>query len=95
MASIDLKKDEPGLLGLAEKIQAPFRTYQARELLELEGEFTESAFVARTTGVGNVCERAALKSVSETAAGGRIICGKQVVSGVTVALAEETWKGIL
>lgn len=95
IASISLKKEEPGLLWLAEEMGAGFRTYEAGELALVGGEFRESPFVARITGIGNVCERAALKSVSETKSGGRLICGKQVISGVTIALAEERWKGTL
>lgn len=33
--------------------------YTAEELLELPGEYEDSAFVRRMTGVGNICERAA------------------------------------
>ncbi len=95
IASIALKKEEPGLLWLAEEMGAGFRTYEAGELALVEGEFRESPFVAQVTGIGNVCERAALKSVSESKYGGGLICGKQVISGVTIALAEERWKGTL
>lgn len=95
IATIDLKKQEPGLLGLARGLGTCFRTYEARELAEVDGEFQESSFVAQVTGIGNVCERAALKSAGENGARGKLICGKQVISGVTIALAEETWKGTL
>lgn len=95
IASIDLKKQEPGLLWLARRLGTSFRTYEAGELAEVEGHFQESPFVARITGIGNVCERAALKSAGETGARGTLICEKQVSGGVTVALAEETWKGTL
>ena len=93
VASIDLKKEEEGLLQLARQLQAPFLVYGPDVLADVEGAFEESPFVAQITGVGNVCERAALKSVSETEGGGRLICPKQILDGVTVALAEESWKG--
>lgn len=89
VASIDLKQDEKGIVELAEYFQVPFGTYSAQELLRVPGEFGESDFVAKVTGVGNVCERAALLSSK----GGKLICPKQVYSGMTVALAEENWKG--
>lgn len=89
VASIDRKRDEEGILKLAEYFHVPFHTFSARELSEVMGRFEESSFVAEVTGVGNVCERAAFLS----AKGGQIICPKQIDSGVTVALAEENWKG--
>ena len=95
VATIDLKKDEEGLLQLSRQLQVPFLACESLDLADVEGEFEESPFVARVAGVGNVCERAALKSVSLTRRGGELICRKQVVNGVTVALAEESWKGIL
>lgn len=93
IASIDLKKEEPGLLYLSRRLGVPFCTYSREALAGVEGDFQESDFVASVAGVGNVCERAALRSVSDTENGGRIICKKQVVDKVTVALAEEWWKG--
>ena len=44
LASISLKKDEPGLNALAEEWKIPFITYTEEELKEVEGEFTPSAF---------------------------------------------------
>jgi len=60
VASIDRKRDEEGILKLAEYFHVPFHTFSARELSEVMGRFEESSFVAEVTGVGNVCERAAL-----------------------------------
>ena len=60
LASIDIKKEEPGLLALAEKMGIPFETFSSEELLAVKGEFTASSFVSRTVGVDNVCERSAL-----------------------------------
>ena len=95
IASIDLKKQEQGLVYLSRRLKAPFCTYEAGVLAALEGDFQESGFVASVAGVGNVCERAAFQSVSDTENGGAVICRKQVMKGVTVALAEEAWKGYL
>lgn len=62
IASIDLKKDERGICALADRMGVPFVTYRPEELeqAESEGGFTESEFVRSVTGIGNVCERAAL-----------------------------------
>lgn len=84
--SIDLKKDEAGLIAYAVKLGVPFHTMTAEQLLEVPGEFHESEFVRQTTGVGNVCERSALSR------GGRLICGKYAKDGVTVSAALLPWK---
>ena len=80
-ASIDLKGEEPGLLAFCRAHGWPFVTYSARQLAEVEGDFTPSDFVRQVTGVDNVCERAAL------AQGGVLLAPKQAGEGVTMALA--------
>lgn len=86
-ASIELKKEEPGLVDYCRRCNISLETYGADALEQLEGSFTPSDFVKQTTGVDNVCERSAL-AASE---GGKLIVKKQVCSGVTVALAEKEW----
>ncbi|WP_373213816.1 cobalt-precorrin 5A hydrolase [Ruminococcus sp. 5_1_39BFAA] len=86
--SIDLKKDEEGLLALSEKWKLPFQTFSEEELLALQGDFTPSAFVKKTVGVDNVCERSAVLG----ACGGNLIEKKQAADGVTAALAIEDWR---
>ncbi len=65
LASIDIKKEEPGFLALAEKMEIPFETFSSEELLAVKGEFTASSFVNKTVGVDNVCERSALKAAQD------------------------------
>lgn len=60
LASIDLKKEEPGILTLAEAWNVPFKTFPEEELRAVNGSFTPSAFVKQITGVDNVCERSAV-----------------------------------
>ncbi|MBO5055353.1 MAG: cobalamin biosynthesis protein [Lachnospiraceae bacterium] len=60
IASIDLKKQEKGILDYCKKRELPFITYSARELMETEGDFTASGFVKQVTGADNVCERSAV-----------------------------------
>lgn len=83
VASIDLKRDEEGLLAFAKALGAETVFYTADELNAVEGDFEESEFVKKTVGTGNVCERAAVL------AGGKRIVRKTAVSGVTVAVAEK------
>ncbi|MCQ2071297.1 MAG: cobalt-precorrin 5A hydrolase [archaeon] len=84
-ASIDLKKDEKGLLGFASDHRLPITFYTSEELNALEGDFSRSDFVRSITAVDCVCERSAVK-VSRN---GRIILRKFAGNGVTVAIVEE------
>lgn len=86
VATIDLKKDEPGLLAFCEEREVPLTTFTSGQLMKAEGEFTSSQFVQTVTGVDNVCERAAV-----LAGGGALIRKKTAWSGVTVAVAKERW----
>lgn len=83
VASIDLKKNEPAILALAEKYRIPFCVFTAEELLKIREVTSRSGFVLERTGVDNVCERAALSRCS----GGILIQGKCVEPSMTVALA--------
>lgn len=85
-ASIDLKKNEPGLLACCQRWGWPLKFYTAGQLKAVEGDFIPSDFVKKTTGVDNVCERAAL------AGGGELIIRKTAGHGVTVAAAAEHWE---
>lgn len=87
VASIDIKRQERGITEFCKNKKLPFLTYSAGELQSLEGEYSCSSFVEQVTGVSNVCERSAM-----AAAGGRLICGKRVYDGVTVAIAQRGGK---
>lgn len=83
IASIDLKKEEPGLLSLAESWHLLFETFTEEELKTVKGEFTPSKFVKKITGVDNVCERSAVLASGQ----GTLIRKKTGRDGVTTALA--------
>lgn len=83
VASIDLKKDEAGLVTLCRKYALPFVTYSAEQLRAVPGDFSASEFVMKTTGVESVCERAAV-----LAGGGKLKKRKTAADGMTFALAE-------
>ena len=83
IASIDLKANEPGLLGFSEKHKIPFQTFSAEQLSSLEGDFSKSAFVENITGVSNVCERAAVFG------GGELVVHKTCYPQVTAALCRK------
>ena len=84
-ASIDLKKDEKGLLDFAAEHRIPITFYTSDELNALEGEFSKSNFVQSVTAVDCVCERSAVKASRN----GRIILRKFAGNGVTVAITAE------
>lgn len=88
LASISLKKDEPGLNALVEEWKIPFVTYTEEELKEVKGEFTPSAFVRTITGVENVCERSAVLASGN----GSLIRKKTGREGVTTALGLRKWE---
>lgn len=88
VASIDLKKEEAGLLEFCETRNVPFETYAAEELQAVPGTYSASEFVSGVTGVDNVCERSAVKYASEYGVKqGELLLRKQAQDGVTVALS--------
>lgn len=86
-SSIDLKSGEAGICELSRDLGIPFLTYTKEELEAVPGIFTESEFVKKTTGVGNVCERAAMAACLEVSKETRLLIKKHAADGVTVAAA--------
>lgn len=89
VATLDIKKEEPALLQLAEKYQLDFVVYSAEKLQQIQGVFSSSSFVKQHTGVDNVCERAALQRAGK---GGRLRYRKVAENGMTLAVAECGWR---
>ena len=83
--SIDLKKNEKGLIAFCEKQGWPLSTYSADVLEKVEGSVAHSAFVKEITGVGNVCERSALADADA------LVYERQSFGAVTIAFA---WKKV-
>lgn len=81
-ASIDVKKDEAGILELAEAYGIPFQTFSAEKLNQVEHVSSSSTFVKETVGVDNVCERAAKFACPD----GELIQSKVSMAGVTAAI---------
>ncbi|MDY0224736.1 MAG: cobalamin biosynthesis protein, partial [Candidatus Methanomethylophilaceae archaeon] len=89
VASIDIKKEEKGLLDFCEKYVIPCVFFTAKELNILENEdFSSSQFVQSVTNVDCVCERAAVAASND----GKLIVKKTVLDGVTVAVVKETFR---
>lgn len=85
ICSIDIKKEEQGLLEFADKYSYSTEFYSSQQLSRVIGEFTASSFVKSVTGVDNVCERSAIFG-SEN---GKIIVNKTSENGVTIAVSLE------
>ena len=85
LASIDLKKDEAGIIKLAKAWKIPFITYSAQELNRVHDVSSHSDFVMKITGVDNVCVRAAKTNCP----GGRLIQDKIKMDDMTLALIQE------
>lgn len=97
MASIDVKKNEEGLLKAADYLKVPISFYTANELENVAGSFPVSDFVQDTVGVDNVCERAAIVRISEEQKASRednLIINKTKCGGITFALAKKKWSVI-
>ena len=89
IATIDIKKEEQGLLQFAALLGLSLNCYTAEELIVVSGNFHGSTFVESITGVDNVCERAAMKASN----GGVLLVEKNSINGVTVAVAID--KGVI
>lgn len=89
LCSIELKKDESGLLDLSNSLKIPFLTFPAESLAPLNVT-QSSAFVEEVTGSKSVAEAAA-----KLTAGGETLIGKTVYPGITLSLAKKevalTW----
>lgn len=85
IATIDIKLDEEGLKQLVSKYRIPLLGFESSILERARGEFSASAFVKDTVGVDNVCERAAVVAANQ----GELVVKKQVMDGITVAVARK------
>lgn len=88
LVSIDLKKQEAGILAYSYERGVPFVTYTAEELRTVEGAFAGSSFVQSVTGVANVCERAAAYAAGRSGHA-EVLVHKTIHGNVTTAVAVE------
>lgn len=81
--SINIKQNEDAITGFSSKYFVPAEFFSAEELMEVQGDFSSSEFVMKTTGADNICERSAV------CGGGTLIVRKIAENGMTFAAAEE------
>ena len=84
LASIDCKRQEEGLRLAAQELGLPVSFYKPEQIKRVSVSCQQSAFVLKAMGVGAVCEPTAILAAS----GGRLLVSKQIMNGVTVAVAE-------
>lgn len=87
IASVDVKRDEVGLIEFANEIDREIKFFDITTLQKTITRYnlSESEFVKRTIGVGNICESSALSCVES----GRFALTKTKFDNVTVALVWE------
>ena len=87
LASTEAKADEAGLLALSAELKRDIRFHSNEKMQETIDAYglSESPFVKKNIGIGNVAEAAALASVPA----GRLALAKTRFEKVTVALVWE------
>ena len=83
LASSDIKKDEPGILSLAESLNLPIQFYDNTRLSSVKTIQNPSKTVEKHIGVQSVCEAAAILASHN----GTLILPKQKNADVTLAIA--------
>lgn len=85
LATIERKKDEPGLVAAASELGVPLKWVSAKEIQAVEDRFPTSDFVKSKMGVGAVAEPAAWL----TAVDPLLLAGKSKYPGITVAVVKD------
>jgi cobalt-precorrin 5A hydrolase len=85
LASADIKKDEKGLMEAAGTLRLSLRFISSDEIISTIKQFRRSEFVASKVGLPAVAEPCALLAGRKT----RLILPKNIIYGVTVAIARE------
>ena len=83
IASVNIKKDEPGLIALADDLDLPLVFFSTDELGQVREIRTPSTVVQKHIGVQSVCEAAAILASEK----GSLIVPKHTTPNVTVAIA--------
>lgn len=83
IVSIDLKNNEEGLLEAARRLEVPLEFVTEEQINNLKAEFSRSIFVEEITGVGCVCEPAALIGAGRE----ELLWKKKKFQGMTSAAA--------
>jgi len=90
IASIDLKRDEPGLCEIAVLRNWPIRFFSKEELNVIQSPSTSSK-VYEKVGAWGVCEPAAMLAAATRDRQGHLIIGKMTWEKITAAIAQKAY----
>ncbi|WP_371920872.1 cobalamin biosynthesis protein [Pseudomonas sp. v388] len=95
LATIDLKRREPGLLELAERLGIPLMPADLNQLLPFEAQLTHRSIQAyQHTGCHGIAESAALAVATRLGSGpARLLISRQTSPQATFALASAPAQG--
>lgn len=82
IVSVDIKKNEDGIIKLSEMINCPFETFKIEEIKKVEDKYEKSEFVFKTLGVYSVCEPCV------DLCGAEVIVSKIKYDGMTLAIGK-------
>lgn len=83
ICTIDIKKNESGLLEFASEYGILPTFYNSDELKSVSGDIESSDFVTKITGVDNVCERSAILG---SGSNGKVLMKKNIINGIAISL---------
>lgn len=86
VATIDLKEDEQGLIKGCSELGLPLVFIPSESVRNFKGPVSSSELVKRKIGLAGVCEPCALLAGRRA----KLICPKQIINEVTVAIARES-----
>ena len=87
MGTVEVKKDEQGIIEAAKYFNCPLMLFTIEEIKRVEGKFAKSQFVKDTIGVYSVSEPTAYLL------GGDLIIRKSTHNGITISIAKEIDNG--
>lgn len=83
MATVEIKKDEDGIIAASKYYNCPLKIFTIEELKEVEDKFEGSDFVKKTIGVSCVSEPCAYLL------GGEMLSSKSKHNGITISISKE------
>lgn len=82
MGTVEIKKDEQGIIEASKRFNCPLRIFTIKELQAVENLFEGSEFVKDTIGISSVSEPCAYLL------GGEILLGKSKHNGITISISK-------
>lgn len=83
IGTVEVKKDEKGIIEAARYFNCPMKIFTIDEIKEIEDKFEKSQFVKDTIGVYSVSEPSAYLL------GGKLLTSKSKYNGITISISKE------